>query len=80
LSAAYGQIATLCDAFQISKTIAETAKLLYKVTDDGKVFKGKSQDAVIAGCIFIACRQHDMGRSFREIYKLTNGKQFELCL
>lgn len=58
LQAAYGQISALCESFQIPKPVAETAKLLYKITDDGKIFKGKSQDAVIAGCIFIACRQH----------------------
>lgn len=78
LQAAYGQISALCESFQIPKPVAETAKLLYKITDDGKVFKGKSQDAVIAGCIFIACRQHDMGRSFREIYKLTKVSKKEI--
>ncbi|KAJ4305145.1 transcription initiation factor IIB [Kalmusia sp. IMI 367209] len=78
LQAAYGQISTLCESNFINKTIAESAKLLYKITDDGKVFKGKSQDAVIAGCIFIACRQHDSGRSFREIYKLTKVSKKEI--
>lgn len=78
LQAAYGQISALCESFQIPKPVAETAKLLYKITDDGKVFKGKSQDAVIAGCIFIACRQHEMGRSFREIYKLTKVSKKEI--
>lgn len=78
LQAAYGQISALCESFQIPKPVAETAKLLYKITDDGKIFKGKSQDAVIAGCIFIACRQHEMGRSFREIYKLTKVSKKEI--
>jgi transcription initiation factor TFIIB len=71
LQNAYSQIGALCESRQIAKPIAETAKLLFKMTEDGKVFKGKAQNAVIAGCIFIACRQHDMGRSFREIYNLT---------
>ncbi|KAF2661241.1 cyclin-like protein [Lophiostoma macrostomum CBS 122681] len=43
-----------------------------------KIFKGKSQEAIIAGCIFIACRQHDVPRSFREIYKLTNVSKKEI--
>jgi len=78
LQSAYGTISALCESFAISKPVAETAKMLFKITDDGKVFKGKSQDAVIAGCIFIACRQHDMGRSFREIYKLTKVSKKEI--
>jgi transcription initiation factor TFIIB len=57
---------------------AETAKMLYKMTDDAKLFKGKSQDAIIAGCIFIACRKHDQQRSFREIFKMTNVSKKEV--
>lgn len=78
LSAAYASISTLCEQNSMNKTIAESAKLMYKMTDDEKLFKGKSQDAVIAGCIFIACRQHGYGRSFREIYKLTRISKKEI--
>lgn len=53
LQAAYGQISTLCESSNIPKVVAETTKLLYKITDDAKIFKGKSQDAIIAGCIFM---------------------------
>lgn len=69
LQNAYSQIGALCESIHIPKPVAETTKMLYKMTDDDKLFKGKSQDAVIAGCLFIACRQHDMGRSFREIFQ-----------
>jgi transcription initiation factor TFIIB len=48
------------------------------VTDDAKLFKGKSQDAIIAGCIFIACRNHGQQRSFREIFKMTNVSKKEV--
>ena len=78
LQAAYGQITTLCDAQNISKTTQDTAKLLFRQADDAKLFKGKSQDAIIAGCIFIACRQHDQNRSFREIFKMTNVTKKEV--
>tara|TARA_R110002003_G_scaffold121_29_gene10894 strand:- start:1160 stop:2257 length:1098 start_codon:yes stop_codon:yes gene_type:complete len=78
LQAACSQIATLCDSQNISKPTAETAKLLFRVTDDAKLFKGKSQDAIIAGCIFIACRNHGQQRSFREIFKMTNVSKKEV--
>jgi len=78
LQAAYGQISALCDSQNISRPTAETAKMLFKMTDDAKLFKGKSQDAIIAGCIFIACRKHDQQRSFREIFKMTNVSKKEV--
>jgi transcription initiation factor TFIIB len=78
LQAAYGQISTLCDSSSLPKVVAETAKMFFKKADEGRIFKGKSQDAIIAGCIFIACRQNDVPRSFREIFKLTNISKKEI--
>lgn len=78
LQSAFGQITTLCDSQNISKTTQDTAKMLFRMTDDEKLFKGKSQDAIIAGCIFIACRQHQQNRSFREIFKMTNVSKKEV--
>jgi len=60
-----------CDAVNIPKNVSDTAKHLFKLVDDAKAFKGKSQEAIIAGCIFIACRQCGVPRTFREIYALT---------
>jgi transcription initiation factor TFIIB len=72
LQAAFSQIATMCDSQNISKPTADAAKLIFRKADDAKIFKGKGQDAVIAGCIFIACRQNNQQRSFKEIYNMTN--------
>lgn len=71
LMAAYKEIGAHCDAVQIPKQVSDTAKHLYKMVDDAKAFKGKSTEAIIAGCIFIACRQCKLPRTFREIYALT---------
>lgn len=71
LLAAYKEIGAHCDAVNIPKNVSDTAKHLYKLVDDAKAFKGKSQEAIIAGCIFIACRQCGVPRTFREIYALT---------
>jgi len=71
LLAAYKEIGAHCDAVNIPKNVSDCAKHLFKLVDDAKAFKGKSQDAIIAGCIFIACRQCRVPRTFREIYALT---------
>lgn len=71
LLAAYKEIGAHCDAVSIPKNVSDNAKHLFKLVDDAKAFKGKSQEAIIAGCIFIACRQCNVPRTFREIYALT---------
>ncbi|KAI1933630.1 transcription initiation factor IIB [Ophidiomyces ophidiicola] len=78
LLAAYKEIGALCDGFNIQKNVADTAKYLFKVVDDAKAFKGKSQDVIIAGCIFIACRQCKVPRTFTEIFALTRVSKKEI--
>ena len=50
---------------------------LSKSTDAG-VFRGKSQETIIAGCLFIACRQMGVPRTFREIFAVTKVSKAEI--
>ncbi|KAJ2757834.1 transcription initiation factor IIB [Coemansia nantahalensis] len=68
---AYKEISALCDAFDIPKTIVDIAKQLYKKVDDANLQRGKNNDAIIAACIFLACRQDNAPRTFKEICALT---------
>ncbi len=78
LLAAYREIAAMCESWHLSGTVIDTAKHLFKMVEEGKAFKGKSQDAIIAGCIFIACRQNNVPRTFREIFSMTNVTKKEI--
>ena len=78
LLSAYKDIGSMCDGFNIQKNVADTAKYLFKTVDDHKAFRGKSQDAIIAGCIFIACRQCKVPRTFHEIFELTRVQRKEI--
>jgi len=60
------------------KNVSDSAKQLFKRVDDNKAFKGKPQEAIIAGCIFIACRQERVPRTFREIFALTKVPKKEI--
>lgn len=71
LAQAYSEIAQACAKFELPETAVDYAKLLYKSTHNERLFKGKNPDAIRAGCIFIACRQNKMGRTFKEIQKAT---------
>jgi len=75
---AYKQIGSLCDAWSMSKIVADTAKHLYKLVHDKNAFRGKSNEVVISGCIFISCRQNNVPRTFREIFALTRVSKREI--
>ena len=69
---AFRDISSMCDQFSLPKTISDIAKQLYKRSDEEKLLRGKPLDAVIAACIFIACRKAHVPRTFREICQLTH--------
>lgn len=74
----YKEIGAMCDSISLSKIVSDTAKQLYKRVEDEKLLRGKSSDAIIAACIFIACRQEKVGRTFREICALTRVPKKEI--
>ena len=78
LTAAYRRIDQDCEAWGIQRNVRETAKSYFKQVEDAKAFKGKAQDVLLAGCIFIACRQCRVPRSFQEIFQLTNVTKKEI--
>ena len=51
--------------------MSDRAKQLYKRIFDEDHAKGKPNDGIIAACIFLACRQERVGRTFKEIAQLT---------
>jgi hypothetical protein len=69
--AAYKEIGAHCDALGISKSVSDNAMRLFKIANDAKALKKTSQEAIIAGCTFIACHQWEVPRTLREIHALT---------
>ncbi|KAL0634921.1 transcription initiation factor IIB [Maublancomyces gigas] len=78
LLAAYAEIGAFCDVIHITQHVSTTAKTLFKLVHDNKALKNKPQAAVIAGCIFIACRQCAVPRTFTEIFALTRIPKKEI--
>lgn len=78
LKEAYQKINALCQPLHLPSTVMDTACHLYKSTDDHKAFKGKNVDSLIAGCLFIACRQMNVPRTFREINHATHVSKKEV--
>jgi transcription initiation factor TFIIB len=73
LPSAFQDIDAMCDSISLPRTVADVAKQLFKRADDERLLRGKQISAIIAACIFIACRQAGPGvaRSFKEIVSLT---------
>ncbi|KAL6807835.1 hypothetical protein GGI42DRAFT_340860 [Trichoderma sp. SZMC 28013] len=75
LTKAYKMIKDLCEFANVEATVADDAKDLFRLMDKYKMMNGNSEDAVFYGCIFLACRKHNVPRTFNEIfYCLTANK------
>ena len=68
----FGLISALCDRANMTKTICERAKLNFKAVEEKKIAKCKNNKGTIAACIYMACRQENCSRTFKEISVLTS--------
>lgn len=84
LQAAFAKISQMCDGYQLPKIVLDGAKEVYKLVRDERPLRGRLQESIMAAAIFIGCRQAKVGRTFKEIWALTNvpkkeiGKVFKL--
>jgi len=83
---AFKIISTMADRINLPKTITDRANVLFKMVSDGKNLKGRSNDAIAAACLYIACRQEGVPRTFKEIVAVSTvskkeiGRCFKLIL
>lgn len=66
----YKTIAVMCERIGLPKAIIDRARQLFKLVEDDKVLKGRSEGAV-AACIYTACKEAHVPRTFKEISALT---------
>ncbi|CAG8576930.1 4772_t:CDS:1 [Diversispora eburnea] len=75
---AYQEITAMSDSIGLTRLIADIAKQLYKRVEEEKLLRGKSTESIIAACIFIACRQENVPRTFKEICVITRVPKKEI--
>lgn len=77
---AFRQIGTMCDRIGLTKVVSDAAKQFYKKVTEEQLVKSKPkwQEAVMAACIYIACRQKHVTRTFKEICALTKVPKREI--
>lgn len=83
---AFRSIGSMCDRINLPRTITDRANQLFKMVHDGKNLKGRSNEAIASACLYIACRQEKVPRTFKEIVAVSNvskkeiGRCFKLIL
>jgi len=78
LQSAYSQLELWGEKARLTTTVKSAAKMYYKRAYESNAFRGKPLDVVLAGCLFIACRQMKTPRSFTEIFGLTSVPKKEI--
>ncbi|CAG0890528.1 unnamed protein product [Darwinula stevensoni] len=82
----FREIGNMADRLNLPRTIVDRANLLFKQVHDGKNLKGRSNDAIASACLYIACRQEGVPRTFKEICAVSSvskkeiGRCFKLIL
>ncbi|KAI8847281.1 cyclin-like protein [Chytridium lagenaria] len=71
-------IQTMCERMGLGKVVVDSAKQLFKRVEDEKLLRGKTHDAIMAACIYVACRHHSVTRTFKEICNVTNVSKKEI--
>lgn len=78
LQDSYRKIDEWADREYLSNAVKQEAKRIFKQTYDAGVFRGKSEQAVLASCLFVSLRTNHVPRSFAEIMYLTSVPKKEL--
>lgn len=87
LSNAFREIGDMAERLNLPRMVADKANTLFKQVNDTKSLKGRSNDAVCSACMYIACRQEGVPRTFKEICAVSKvsskkeiGRVFKLIL
>ena len=65
LISSFREIGTMAERIRVPRTIVDRANILFKQVHEGKSLKGRSNDAISSACLYIACRQENVPRTFK---------------
>lgn len=80
------EIQTMAARINLPKTITDRANQLFKQVHNQRSLRGRSNDAIASACLYIACRQEGVPRTFKEICAISKipkkeiGRCFKLIL
>ena len=65
LISSFREITSMADRINLPGNIVDKAKANFKEVYESKSLKGRSNDAIAAACLYIACRQDSVPRTFK---------------
>ncbi|XP_071955914.1 transcription initiation factor IIB-like [Antedon mediterranea] len=86
LLTAFREITNMADRINLPRNLVDRTQTLFKQVHDQGTLKGRSNDAIAAACLYIACRQEGVPRTFKEICAISRvskkeiGRCFKLIL
>lgn len=81
-----GFVTEMCERLHLTGSIHCQAVKIYEKVADNKVLRGKNKEALAAACLFIACREQHVPRTFKEfttvstVSKKDLGRYFKLII
>jgi len=78
LIASFREISSMADRINLPGNIVDKAKANFKEVYESKSLKGRSNDAIAAACLYIACRQESVPRTFKEICAISRISKKEI--
>lgn len=78
LKLAQQELKRLSSTLQLPKQVENTALKLYLSAVENGLVRGRSIEAVVAACVYIACRMHEVARTLDEIAKASGIHKKEL--
>ncbi|XP_053739447.1 transcription initiation factor IIB-like isoform X2 [Synchiropus splendidus] len=82
----FKEISTMADRINLPKNIVDRTNLLFRQVYEQKTLQGRANNAIASACLYIACRQEGVPRTFKEICavsrisKKETGRCFKLIL
>ncbi|CAK9300030.1 unnamed protein product [Gordionus sp. m RMFG-2023] len=83
---AFREIRNMADRINLPSSLVDRADALFKQVHEGQGLRGRSNDSKAAACLYIACRQEGVPRTFKEICATSQvskkeiGRSFKLIL
>ncbi|NIG59359.1 Transcription initiation factor IIB [Pontoporia blainvillei] len=62
---AFKEITTMADRINLPRNIVDRTNNLFKQVYEQKSLKGRANDAIASACVYIACRQEGVPRTFK---------------
>ncbi len=70
LRSGHDAIRAVASRIGLTKKVTDRAFLTYKICHEKKCLRGRSQDVIVATCIYVACREEGSTRTIDGKYKI----------